>query len=327
VPGSARTLSGATGALPRHPPSRVGTLRPGTDPRSAIPLARGPLPELSWHRTTIDGRVAFYGETGEGPPLVFLHGWGVTSRTYARALPLIASAGARVIAPALPGFGHSEELPRRLSWETLANWLDHLLDTIDVDEPAFLVGHSFGGGVATMTAYHHPHRARSLVLVNSVGGSTWKSERTLADRPWWDWGLHVPEEWARKGYRRLIPVVVRDFAGNAVRNPGNLWRAGRLAASADLREQLTELSERGLPVTILWGDQDRVLPESAFVSLCEAVGDEPGVVRGRHSWLIADPEGFGEIVTNSLTIHALLSAKQVPSGPVEDPSVRTEQSA
>jgi hypothetical protein len=65
----------------------------------------------------------------------------------------------------------------------------------------------------------------------------------------------------------------------------------------------------GLPITILWGDQDRVLPESAFAALCEASGNNGDVVDGRHSWLIADPEGFGEIITNSLSVHSLLQSR------------------
>lgn len=264
---------------------------------------------LRWHRTTLDGRLAAYGETGEGAPLVFLHGWGVTSRSYARILPVIAAAGARVIAPALPGFGRSEELPGELTWEKLAIWVSQLLEHVVGDEPAFLVGHSFGGGVATMTAWHHPERTRSLVLVNSVGGSTWHSERTLADRPLWDWGLHLPVEWSRRGYRRVLPVVARDVVGNALRNPRNLIRAGRLAAAADMRRELADIRERGTPVAILWGDQDRVLPEAAFLSLSEAAGGDADIVEGNHSWLIADPEGFGEVITNSLTIHALATRR------------------
>ncbi|MBW3657837.1 MAG: alpha/beta hydrolase [Actinobacteria bacterium] len=269
--------------------------------------------DLRWHRTTLDGRAAFYGEAGDGPPVVFIHGWGLTSRAYARTLPLLAR-GARVIAPALPGFGRSDPLPGEYTWEKLARWVDLLLEHAGVDEPAFLVGHSFGGGVATATAAHVPERVRSLVLVNSIGGSVWKQgrrgERLLSDRPLWDWGLRLPTEFARRDYRRVLPVVARDFLTNAVANPRSLVRAARLARTADLRDELAALHERGLPVSILWGNQDRVVPEAAFVAMCDAAG-APGdvITEGGHSWLIADPVGFGEIVTNSLTIHALLERK------------------
>jgi pimeloyl-ACP methyl ester carboxylesterase len=273
-----------------------------------------PDPTLRWHRTTLDGRAAFYGETGDGPPVVFIHGWGVTARAYARTLPLLAR-GARVIAPALPGFGKSDPLPGTYTWEKLARWIDLLLEHAGVDEPAFLVGHSFGGGVATAVAHHTPWRARSLVLVNSIGGSVWKhgrrGERLLSDRPLWDWGLRLPTEWARRDYRRALPVVARDFLTNAVANPRSLVRAATLARTADLREELAGLCARGVPVSILWGNQDRIVPEAAFVAMCDAAGSQGDVItEGGHSWLLADPEGFGEIVTNSLTIHSLLHRRR-----------------
>lgn len=157
-----------------------------------------------------------------------------------------------------------------------------------------------------MTAWHHPGRTRSLTLVNSVGGSAWHTDRTLAERPLWDWGLHLPAEWVRREYRRVLPVVACDLFGNLLRNPRNLVRAGRLAAEADMRAELGDLRDGGIPVTILWGDQDRVLPEAAFLSLAEAAGGSADIVPGRHSWLIADPEGFGEVMTNSLSVHAMV---------------------
>ncbi|MBW3662434.1 MAG: alpha/beta hydrolase [Actinobacteria bacterium] len=280
-------------------------------------VARPAGPRLRWHRTTLSGRAAFYGEVGEGPPVVFLHGWGLTARAYAAALPTIARAGARVIAPALPGFGRSDELDGELTWRRLAAWIDRLLDHAGVDEPAFLIGHSFGGGVATMTAWHHPDRARSLVLVNSVGGSVWKQDgdhdRLLGERPWWDWGLRMPGEFTGRGYGKALPVVARDFLTNLVSNPRNLLRAGRLARRADLRDELRGLADRGLPVTILWGAHDRLLPEASFLATCEALGADGDVVADAgHSWLIADPDNFGEVITNSLTIHALMTRDRVP---------------
>lgn len=277
-------------------------------------MASSNAPALHWRRTTLDGRVAHYGESGDGPPLVFLHGWGLKARTYGRALPSIARAGVRVIAPALPGFGRSAPLEEEMTFEGIAAWLADLLDHVGVDEPAFLVGHSFGGAVATAMAWYHPELARSLVLVNSVGGSVWQTsegdERHLRDRPIWDWGLHLPAEVRQPSFRRVAPVIARDFVGNALRNPRALARAANLARTADLREELAELAAGGLPVTVLWGDQDRVVPEAAFAASCAAAGATGDIIRDAgHSWLLADPESFGEIMTNSLTIHSLLSRR------------------
>jgi pimeloyl-ACP methyl ester carboxylesterase len=290
-------------------------------------VARDPDVRLRWHRTTLDGTDAYYGEAGDGHPVVFFHGWGLSARSYAQALPLIAAAGARVVAPALPGFGRSAPLDGEYTFRKLADWVDELLEHIGVEEPAALVGHSFGGGVATAVAWYHPHRVRSLTLVNSIGGSVWKTgrrgERSLADRPLWDWGLRLPGEFRRRDYRRVLPVVVRDLVANALSNPGALRRAADLARTADLRDELAQLAEHGLPVTVLWGSEDNVVPEATFLALCDAAGAPGDIIEDAgHAWLLADPEGFGELVTNSLTVQRTLTervrAGHVPTGDRRD---------
>jgi pimeloyl-ACP methyl ester carboxylesterase len=298
-------------------------------------VASHPDARLRWHRTTLDGRVAVYGEAGDGSPVVFLHGWGLSARSYAKALPLIAAGGARVIAPALPGFGRSDALPGEYTFEKLANWVDELLDHVGVEEPAAFVGHSFGGGVATATAWHHEHRVRSITLVNSVGGSVWRTgregEESLADRPLWDWGLRLPGEFGKRHYRKVLPVVLRDVVANALTNPGAVRRAADLARSADLREELATLAERGLPVSILWGSEDNVVPEATFLAMCEAVGAPGDIIEDAgHSWLLADPEGFGELVTNSLSVQRTLAERSRtarPQPPSAAPGSGVEASA
>ncbi len=272
---------------------------------------------LRWHRTVIDGRSVGYGDAGDGPTVLFLHGWGLSARSYAKALPAIAATGSRVIAPALPGFGRSDPLEGEYTFDKLVAWVDHLLETLDLNEPVALVGHSFGGAVAVAFASSHPDRVRSLVLVNSVGGSVWKQgrrgERSLADRPWWDWGLRLPSEFRAADYRRVLPVVARDLVSNALSNPGALRRTADLARTADLRDELRELAEQGLPVSILWGSEDKVVPEATFLALCEAAG-APGdiIADAGHSWLLADPEGFGELVTNSAAVQRTLAERTAP---------------
>lgn len=66
---------------------------------------------LTWQRTTVQGRPAVYGVGGVGRPLVFLHGWGLSHRSYRRALGQLVGKGVRIYAPALPGFGGTARLP------------------------------------------------------------------------------------------------------------------------------------------------------------------------------------------------------------------------
>lgn len=251
---------------------------------------------LVWKRAIVDGRAALYGEAGEGMPVVFLHGWGLGQHAYKRALKRLVAIGCHVLAPALPGFGGTADLPpTRFSFPDYAVWLDQFLEVVGIDEPVFLVGHSFGGGVAIQTAHDFPGRVRYLVLVNSLGGS-------MAGRPLWDWGIHFPGEVFPFQLTRVLPVVLEDALPNLVRNPRAMLKVANLARRADLTEELEELKRRELPVVVLWGDKDRIIPKTAFDALCTAIGSDGAVVKGSHSWLLADPDSFAEVITNDIEV-------------------------
>jgi len=94
----------------------------------------------------------------------FLHGWGLGHRAYQGALRELVARGCRVYAPSLPGFGGTANLPRvERTMEGYADWVLDFLDAVGLDEPALVVGHSFGGGVAIRLA---PRRA-------GAGAPTW----------------------------------------------------------------------------------------------------------------------------------------------------------
>lgn len=264
------------------------------------------MPEqMQWENTVVDGRPAVYGTAGQGPPVVFLHGWALAHRTYRKALRELAEQGLTVWAPALPGFGGTAELPRReFSLAGYARWVAAFLEAVEVTGPVTLVGHSFGGGVAIQTAHDRPDLVARLVCVNSIGGSAWTEDRgvvrSLAQRPLWDWGLHLQADllpWRQ--VTRVLPVILGDAVPNLLRNPRNLWKVGHLARTADLSAVLEDLKQRRLPVVVLWGTEDQVLPVACMTSLREALGDaELITVEGGHSWLLSDPRGFSEVITN-----------------------------
>jgi pimeloyl-ACP methyl ester carboxylesterase len=240
-------------------------------------------------------------------PVVLLHGWALGQHTYRDVVERIAAQGCRVIAPSLPGFGGSGELEGdEFSLSGYARWVDHLLASLEIDEPAVVMGHSFGGGVAVRLAHDRPRRVRSLVLVNAIGGSTWRSGnriRSIAERPLWDWGLHFPSDvWPIRQATRVLPVIAEDLLPNLVRHPRAMVKVGNLARRADLRGELEALRDRGLPISIIWATRDGVIPRESFEALCVASGVEGTVVEGSHSWLLADPERFGEVITNDVRV-------------------------
>jgi len=275
-----------------------------------VPLSVLPRQVVVHKRTFVQGRPAGYSVAGAGMPVVFLHGWALGDHTYRDVISSIASLGCRVIAPAMPGFGGTHDLPKdKFSMAGYGRWVADLLVALEVDEPVVLVGHSFGGGVAIRFAHDHPKLVRSIVLVNSVGGSSWRKGqvvRSIAERPLWDWGLHFPSDvWPFRQATRVLPVLIEDFVPNLIRNPRAIARVANLARRADLRTELEDLRKRSLPITILWGSRDGIIPRESFEALCVAAGVEGTVVDGSHSWLLADPQQFGEVITNNVTVAKL----------------------
>jgi len=258
-------------------------------------------------RTFVQGRPAAYSIAGTGMPVLLLHGWALAHHTYKGVIGTIAAQGCQVIAPAMPGFGGTRDLPGdAFSMRGYAQWVADLLDALDIEESAVVLGHSFGGGVAIRLAFDHRPRVRSLVLVNSVGGSSWKRGKTLrsiAERPLWDWGLHFPSDvWPLRQATRVLPVVMEDFLPNLARNPRAIVRVANLARRADMRVELESLRDDGMPISILWGTRDGIITRESFEALCVASGVEGTVVEGSHSWLLADPKHFGQVITNDVRV-------------------------
>jgi len=266
---------------------------------------------LSWKTIVVGGRSVAYGEAGDGVPVLFLHGWGLDHRVYKRSLARLVATGVRVVAPALPGFGGSEPLPQQESTLAgFATWLAEFLDALEIKDPALIMGHSFGGGVAIVFAHNYPERVRGLVLINSIGASAWArrgvTPRTITQRPLWDWGLPFPGDlWPLGQARRVLPVILSEAVPNLLREPRAFWRVAALARGADLLGELAELKRRRLPVVVLWGNRDRIITRDAFEEMCEVLGTPHSLtIEGSHGWLIADPDTFGEVITNVVEIAA-----------------------
>jgi pimeloyl-ACP methyl ester carboxylesterase/glycine cleavage system regulatory protein len=260
--------------------------------------------------STVDvaGRPTTYRVGGNGFPVVFLHGWGLAEHSYRRALKRLVAQGCRVYAPALPGFGGTADLPRdERTLEGFASWVSDFMDAVGIADPALVVGHSFGGGVAIRLAHDFPGLVRYLVLLDSVGASPWGSPGRLSalNRAGWLWALRAMRDPVPIGESvQVLRAAVEDFLPNIVRHPRTMLEVGVLARQADLGAELVELAKRDVPVLVLWGDHDRVLPTGSFDALCRAIGTEGRVVSGNHSWLLADPDAFGEVMSNVVDVAA-----------------------
>lgn len=102
---------------------------------------------------------------GAGRALVAIHGNFASRAWWARLLER-PPAGWRVVAPDLPGYGDSAALGGELGVPDLADALEGLAASLELDRPV-IAGHSLGGAVALELAARDPARYRGLVLVAS----------------------------------------------------------------------------------------------------------------------------------------------------------------
>jgi len=272
----------------------------------------GPQPD--WRTIEVGGRNVRVMEAGSGEPLLFLHGWGLTPRIYTRALAHLYGEGVRVIAPALPGYAGSDAPPKEgFSLDWYAAHTEQLLEVLGITAPVLLAGHSLGGGIAIRFATNHPEWVRSLTLVDPVGGAPSKFGRrsageVMTHRPWYQWAVGAVREADPRLLPRLVPGVLRDFLPSALRRPISMAMSGLTALTADLAEEARELVEGGMAVIFVWGDQDRLVLPGAFAAIESEV--PASIVRGRHGWLVSDPEQFGSVLHDALLVHGMLESER-----------------
>ncbi|MGA3148078.1 MAG: alpha/beta fold hydrolase [Acidimicrobiales bacterium] len=308
----------AAGDGPEGSGERRGATHPG-DPGSSGTTRSAGTPDSSgtmrWSSVTVDGHRVRYAMVGSGPVALFMHGWGLRPNAYRGPVEAMASAGCRVYAPCLPGFGGTRELdPEQRTFAGYARWVGHFLDAVDERQVALVAGHSFGGGVATAFVYAQPGRASALLLVNAIGSPTWalfpNEVRTTMQRPVWDWGRHFGTDLLHSPHVvRVLPTLLEDFIPNLLGNPLGMFRTGEFIRRADLVREVRAVAERGIPVNVAWSDRDRLVSRSAFDELRHAAGVEGVVIEGAHAWLIADPSIFRELVISSLVDSGVLTPR------------------
>jgi pimeloyl-ACP methyl ester carboxylesterase len=117
----------------------------------------------------------YYEDHGTGKPVVLIHGWPLSSRSWERQVSALIIAGFRVIAYDRRGFGWSSQPWSGYDYDTLAADLHALIEHLDVREAA-LVGFSMGGGeVARYIATYGTARVSKAVLASAVTPYLYKS--------------------------------------------------------------------------------------------------------------------------------------------------------
>jgi non-heme chloroperoxidase len=118
--------------------------------------------------TTKDGTQIYYKDWGAGQPVVFSHGWPLSSDSWEAQMLFLASSGYRCIAHDRRGHGRSSQPWSGNEMDTYADDLATLMDTLDLKD-AVLIGFSAGGGeVARYIGRHGTKRVVKVALIAAV---------------------------------------------------------------------------------------------------------------------------------------------------------------
>ncbi|HTE62303.1 MAG TPA: alpha/beta hydrolase [Solirubrobacteraceae bacterium] len=272
---------------------RNALLRPGPDPTytDGDDAAWMDVDWPSLQRTLDVGgqRVNVLDTGGSGPALLFVHGW--TSNWQIFLLNIAAFMGThRVLSLDLPGFGASELPPEPLSIRGYARTVDAVCDALDVERVS-VVGSSMGGFIGAELALSFATRVDRLVLVAAAGLSTEHLPRGLSltaarvvaagmpfatsfqspvvrrprlRRAAMQWVLRYPE-------RLSVPLaqeLVLSFG-----KPG--FVAGlRAIMDYSYRDRLPEID---IPVLVVWGRNDLLVPVGDAFAYAELIGENARV--------------------------------------------------
>ena len=121
---------------------------------------------------SIKGKNIAYVDVGEGCPIVLLHGNPTSSYLWRNVIPHLEGVG-RVIAPDLIGQGDSEKLPdnegpKRYSFEIAYDYLEGLLEELDVTADVTLVVHDWGSALGFHWARHHSEAVKGIAYMEAI---------------------------------------------------------------------------------------------------------------------------------------------------------------
>ena len=224
--------------------------------------------------TTKDGTQIFYKDWGSGRPVVFSHGWPLSSDAWDGQMVFLGERGYRVIAHDRRGHGRSSQTWSGNDMDTYADDLAELFEALDLKD-AIMVGHSTGGGeVARYIGRHGTSRVSKAVLLGAVAPLMLKTEANPEGLPIevFD-GIRTGVFNDRSQFYKDLTIPFYGYnregakISEGVRE--SFWLQGMLGgvkSALDCIKQFSEtdftedLKKFDIPTLIAHGDDDQIVP-------------------------------------------------------------------
>lgn len=225
-----------------------------------------------------DGNTMFYIDAGQGPVILMLHGSGPGAggrNNFDRNWPALVAAGYRVVIPDQLGFGYSSK-PEDIDYDMdmFARTTLALLRQLGIDTCA-VVGNSLGGSIALQLAIENPGIFSALILM-APGGiepqSAYFEMPAMAQmRDFYQ--QHVGTTVDAHALQRVLANMTYDAAdalGCDLEQRRRIFQTqnARLMSTLRVPDRTRDLHRISVPVLVLWGANDALMPVRGAVTLC-----------------------------------------------------------
>ncbi len=254
---------------------------------------------MSNKEINIQGLKIKYKQEGSGTPIVILHGWGGSSKSWEKVIELIANKKYMVVCPDLPGFGESDTLSESWTINKYICFVLEFLNALKVEE-CILIGHSFGGGLSTKIAAKNPKIVQKLILCDAAVVRA--KERLNLRQKIAKISASIVKPFSKnKFYKEKIQSKIRPFIYK-IAGTRDYFNANEI-----MKETFVKISKEDLrafatyirkPTLVVWGSKDETTPlEDAYTIKNIIDGAELRVIDDvAHSPHLKKPEELSQII-------------------------------
>jgi len=224
-------------------------------------------------RVDVHGVGIEYEVTGQGPPVVLLHGFPDSGRLWRHQVPALAGAGFRVIVPDLRGYGRSDKPQAVEAYSMVFLAADVLAVLADLEiTRAHVVGHDWGAALAWGLAAFAPERVDHLAVLSVGHPATFRRTPLQREKSWYMLLFQFPgiaerwladNDWANFrnwAHHPDADQVIADLEAAGSLTPGLNWYRANVPPESWVAPPLT-LPPVQAPTMGVWSTADNALTE------------------------------------------------------------------
>ena len=238
--------------------------------------------------------------SGDGQPVLILHGWGATSSSWDRVQEILSKNNYKVFCPDMPGFGETDSPKEAWGVSDYVDWVLEFTKSQNLDN-FILLGHSFGGRVSIKFSNYYPKKIKALILCDSAGLKVSPSfKRRIVLTLVGFFKLIFGVTFFKKIKKEMKELLLFAISNTDYAKASKVMRETmKRVLGEDLFIYLKGIKAKTL---IVWGKKDELVPvEHAYVFKKEIKGSQLEIIPNiGHSPHLEVPEKLSNIILDFL---------------------------